>query len=453
MRKFIALLAACVIAAHLTACTSSEEPGDGDEAVAEESSEADLPADGGDAVADSTDSGEPSDSVEAPPSDESTTTADAAPEGFLDEQLPEDSMGTADGEAPPPEIAAEPPADSSTPEGFSAPPPVSDTPSTDVATTEPAPDEPSTDTSFTGGTESSDTALSEPVAAPVAKPLLKAETTPFHRGGQLLNAIYVSRPGDSFKSMASMIYGDASRAKDIKAANAWVNNLVPGTKIYYNSPQRPTDDTKILTYYEDAGMAPEIYAAQPGENLKTVSKNLLGYDGAWKEVWALNSIDTKGDITEPTQLRYWKGGGAMTPPPVHQETAQATPPPMEEPMVTPPPAELPPPTEAPQDMAMNDMPPPPPTEEMAPPPPADLPPPPPPVEALNPPPPPPPVAQNAPEMMEGGESTNPFGLDNDTFMMLGGIGIVTLGLAALIIVRKRRQQRDMAAAFNDTQVG
>ena len=401
MRRFIQLLAAIVIAAHLTACTSSEEPGDGDEAVAEESSEADAPADGD--IAENIDSGEPSESSEAPPEGEAVAAeppADgAAPEGFLDEQLPEDSMGTADsGEAPPPEIAAEPPADSAAPEGFSAPPPVSDTPaepSTEVATTEPAPTEPSTDTTFTesSGSESSDVGSSEPEPEPVAapKPLLKAEVTPFNRGGQLLNAIYVSRPGDSFSSMARMIYGDESRAGDLKKANSWVNNLVPGTKIYYNSPQRPTDETRILTYYEDAGIAPEIYAAQPGENLKTVSKNLLGYDGAWKEVWALNSVDTKGDITEPTQLRYWKGGAgtvAATPPPV--ETAP-TPPPVEEPIMTPPPAELPPPTDPSQNMAMNEPPPPveAPPEEMAPPPPADLPPPPPPVEALNPPPPPP----------------------------------------------------------------
>jgi LPXTG-motif cell wall-anchored protein len=45
------------------------------------------------------------------------------------------------------------------------------------------------------------------------------------------------------------------------------------------------------------------------------------------------------------------------------------------------------------------------------------------------------------------------GMDQDLMMSLAGAGIVAAGLAALVIVRKRRQQREMSSAFNDTQVG
>lgn len=44
-------------------------------------------------------------------------------------------------------------------------------------------------------------------------------------------------------------------------------------------------------------------------------------------------------------------------------------------------------------------------------------------------------------------------MDNDTLMALAGAGILFVGFAALMVIRKRKQQREMAAAFNDTQVG
>jgi LPXTG-motif cell wall-anchored protein len=45
------------------------------------------------------------------------------------------------------------------------------------------------------------------------------------------------------------------------------------------------------------------------------------------------------------------------------------------------------------------------------------------------------------------------GLDPDTLMTLGGIGIILAAVVALIAIRRRRNNRDMANAFNDTQVG
>jgi LPXTG-motif cell wall-anchored protein len=45
------------------------------------------------------------------------------------------------------------------------------------------------------------------------------------------------------------------------------------------------------------------------------------------------------------------------------------------------------------------------------------------------------------------------GMDNDMMMTLAGAGIILLGLFAVILVRRRRQSREMATAFNDTQVG
>jgi LPXTG-motif cell wall-anchored protein len=44
-------------------------------------------------------------------------------------------------------------------------------------------------------------------------------------------------------------------------------------------------------------------------------------------------------------------------------------------------------------------------------------------------------------------------MDNDMVMSLAGAAIIAAGLAAVIVIRKRRQNREMASAFNDTQVG
>jgi LPXTG-motif cell wall-anchored protein len=42
----------------------------------------------------------------------------------------------------------------------------------------------------------------------------------------------------------------------------------------------------------------------------------------------------------------------------------------------------------------------------------------------------------------------------DDMMMLGAVGVLVVGIAAIVIVRKRKQQKEMAAVFNEnTQIG
>lgn len=444
MKKLIALLACLSLSLHITGCTSSDTREDSEEVAAEEGA-TDEALDGDLESVESTD-----------------TTADTANEGFLDEQLPEDALGesssTTAETAPPPAVEDAPATPGSdaftgdevaqgsegTPDGFSAPPPVDD--GSTVAGVDPGADT-SLDTSAPADTSSSSSSSAssslEETPAPVVASLKKIDSTPRKSGGQLLNGVYVARPPDTWKSISTMVYGNADKASDIKSANSWIKGQPKaGDKVYYNSPQRPMDDTRVLTFQEDNGMAPEVYVAKDGDNLKTVSKELLGYDNAWKEVWATNAVDSKTELAAGTELRYWRSAPAPMTPPPSQDMAMNNPPPPAE-MAPPPAQDFPPPPPAdmpPPDMAMNEMPPPPPAE-MAPPP--DLPPPP-PADAVNPPP-PPPVAQQA-----IGEEVP---ADQDTMMLLGGGAIIAAGLALLLVMRKRRQQRDMAAAFNDTHVG
>jgi len=481
MRKLTTLLAGLILTVHLTSCTSkdSKDESSSDEAVAESTEGTDGDLAKLDAPAEAS-------------SDSSVASSDGANEGFLDEQLPEDALGEstkqASNDAPPPaknnelelENTTPPPAAAEEPKmdavAEATPPPEATEPTPPPAAMESAPPASDTasidtgtspgmsDSSSVGSVASNDSKMSEP--APEAKPkasLKKVETTPFHRNGTLLNAVYVVRPKDNFNKIAKMIYGDSKKSKELKAANPGVTPHV-GDKVYYNSPVRPTDDTKIMSFYEDSGMAPEVYVAQEGDNIKKVSKKLLGYDNAWKEIWATNNVESKDALPAGTELRYFKAAPAPAVPPVvahtdavpHQDMAmnQAAPPPPPEPAQQampdlpppPPPAEMAPPP--PQPVAHNEAPPPP--AEMAPPPPpaqADLPPPP-PAEAVNPPPPPP-----VPKKTPGKDVAANEGMDNDMVMTLAGAGIILAGLAAVILIRRRRQNRDMATAFNDTQVG
>ena len=221
-------------------------------------------------------------------------------------------------------------------------------------------------------------------------PIKKIADQPFNKNGILINAVYIARPGDSMESISQKIYG-SDRSEELYTANPSfrTSSLDTGEKVYYNSPNRPTDDTMLKTFYEDVGLAPETYIAQDGDNIRSVSMQLLGDQHSWKEVWATNpEVESKGDLAGGTQLRYWASGDvASSPPPMASN--DPPPPPADEP----PPAPEPPPM---PDMAANDPPPPPAPPE---PPPMDTPPPPPPapdMAANDPPPPPPPPPANEP---------------------------------------------------------
>lgn len=391
---------------------------------------------------------------------------DEANSGFLDEQLPEESLD-----------ASQPPATAQTGEPSAQPGAAGDPgqaaldlPPDAQASAEPPPAEgaPSTDTTPPGdATASVDPGTSElappPVEAPVDVPkddtpkpavaaLKKIESAPFRRkaGGTLLNAVYIARDGDTFSSISEKIYGNKDKSKALKKDNPAFKSVKAGHKIYYNSPQRPDDESKLLTFYEDQGMAPEVYVAKEGDNIRKVAKELLGYKDAWKEVWATNLVESKQELPAGTELKYWKGGPTV--PKVAMDSHKndlPAPPPMEN---TPPP----PPSQA----ATNDLPPPPPPAMEPPPPPPppvaartnDIPPPPPP-PAMEPPPPPPPPKPMAKAPKVPAADPKPEGMDDDTVMALAVLGGALVLLVGLMIVRRRRAQKELNAQFGDTQVG
>lgn len=268
--------------------------------------------------------------------------------------------------------------------------------------------------------------------------LKKIRTEPFHQGKLLLNGVYVARPKDSYKSISQMIYGSDKKVKELQKANPSIKTVQAGDKIYYNSPMRPTDDKLMALYQEEIGQSPMVYVAKDGENLKKISKNLLGYDKAWKEVWVTNSaLESKSKLVAGTEFKYWPDRSLAK----SNDLAD-----MKKPDLAMPPAE---PMPEPQKLAANDMPPPPPMPE-----PPPLPPPPPPVEAAPPPPPPPPPPPAPVKKMKPPVEKMDANSSDELMPMLAGGAVAILGIAGLMIVRRRKaKQAAMAAAFNDQQMG
>lgn len=373
-----------------------------------------------------------------------------------DEQLPEDGdVAAAEGDdfATPAEELAENPEKTDPAKDDMAAMEEPMTEPTPEPTSEPPPT--TVDESLAAGETTPEPEAAMPMSEEPAKPLpplRKIADMPYEQNGLLVNAVYIARKGDTWDGVTSKIYGTVERKKELAKLNPTIKNreVKVGDKIYYNSPQRPTDNQKLLTYYEDMGLAPETYAVTKPENIRTIAKNLLGDTNSWKELWATNlDLESKGELAEGTQLRYWAGAPASTvaqaevPPPTEMappvdpsaaapvEQAPPPPPPIEQPVdqmaAAPPPAD--------PNAAAGTM------DQAPPPPPADLPPP--------PPPPPPADTQAAAEPPTSPGVGGPEGVMNalenpDQTMAMGAGAILLLGAVAIfIMIRKRKARRQI----------
>lgn len=362
------------------------------------------------------------------------------------DQLTEDSLGepAATNEAATPENSTTEPAPVATEPTPVAPPPESLDQTPTNVTDAPPPAE-----NAAGVTETTEEKPKKNV------PLQKVATAPWQVGNVWFNTVYFARPDETLKTVANKIYGNTDRLKELKKGNPTYQSrdLRPGDKVYYNSPNRAEDSSKMLTYFEDNGIAPKTYVAKKGDNIRTVSKELLGYKDAWKEVWASNLVESKGELDEGTELKYWSDAGAETQVAANTAPVQEPPavPAMEAPPPPPPTAEMVPPP--PPDMAQNpppsELPPPPPMAEMAPPPPpTEMAPPTPPPTEMAPPPPPPPMAAN--ENIEPAASGE---MDQDMIMGLALGGVALLLIVYMFIRNKKRKQQEFEQAMSETQVG
>ena len=243
------------------------------------------PADDGGLSLDSADA-LPADTASAAPAPvENITDNPAAPSdaGVFDAQKPADTTSVAD--------AGTPPADT---------PPADTTPSEPVADATPS--------------RSPKHSVSSGGAVSYA-PLMKVKDVSFTGpGGATLNRVYIARPKDTSKSIATKIYNDPKRSKDLVKWNPVLKRGArAGDKVYYASAANPSD-SKMMNFYDEAGVAPQTYVSKDGDNLRTVSKSLLGFNDAWKEVWETNaSVDSKGKIPAGLSISYWPNANVAAP--------------------------------------------------------------------------------------------------------------------------------------------
>ena len=261
--------------------------------------------------------------------------------------------------------------------------------------------------------------------APVVLPYEKIKTEPFEKKGVLLNRVYLARDKDTAKGISEKIYGSADHVKDLKAWNPSLKNHAPrvGDKIYYNSPKEPQDNTKMLVFYEEMGVAPQSYVTQPGDDIRKVATKLLGHKDSWKEIYATNAaLENKmGKAPEGAELRYWPAMNEA-PPVVPLANNQGG---------LPPDAmnNNPDPNVAAGGVGGQVVPPPPPV--------AVAPPPPPPVE---------PAAQVPPPTTNKKPASPAQSLDasadpDQTMMMLAGGLLIVAAFAAFVVIRRQRAKR------------
>ncbi|MCB0384336.1 MAG: hypothetical protein KDD43_03010, partial [Bdellovibrionales bacterium] len=272
-------------------------------------------------------------------------------------------------------------------------------------------------------------------------PVKKIASTPYKKNGVLVNAVYLARPDDTVATISQKIYG-ADKSEELYKVNTTLRSrgVKVGDKVYYNSPRRPADENQLLTFYEDSGMSADVYTAKDGENIRVISKKILGNENSWKEVWATNAdVESKGELAEGTQLRYWAAGAAApAPPPMAAAPVDDDLPEVGGPMDEPP------------EMAMNDdLPPPPPAGDFEAPPP---PPPPPTAGGLDTPPPPP----AEPPGGDGGPTADAMSeldflnSDDPNQTMALGVGALLLLASVALFVVVRKKKRRQSLDFNTT---
>ena len=188
--------------------------------------------------------------------------------------------------------------------------------------------------------ETSTPSVTEP-EKPSFIPLNKILKTAYKKSGYLINAVYIARENDTLALISEKIYG-SDRVSELYAINPHLQSrsVKVGDKIYYNSPFRPEDSSRLLFYYEDIKAPGSSYTLSAGDNIRSVASQLLGHPNSWKEIWATNpNLESKGEVLNNINIVYWpqntvaQAPQASSPEPVLEETLPVeSPTPAEEPV-------------------------------------------------------------------------------------------------------------------------
>ncbi len=171
-------------------------------------------------------------------------------------------------------------------------------------------------------------------------PISKVRKEPFvSKAGRLMNTVYIARPGDDGGTISQKLFDKDNKAILEEDNDDMRRGVNVGDKIYYTSVNRPDDKKEMLTYYEDKKLPVSYYITKESDNIQKIGREVLGYDDAWKEVWATNdSLQSQAMLPAGLKIRYWSGNELTEPPPEAPIMATTDPADMGGGDATPPPA-------------------------------------------------------------------------------------------------------------------
>lgn len=121
---------------------------------------------------------------------------------------------------------------------------------------------------------------------------------------------YVIKRGDTLASVATKIYGDMEKWREIAEFTGMANpNMIyPGDVIYYQL----TDQTMAFAAAYESVKRSQV-VVQPGDTLSTISSRVLGRSNDWKMIWRQNdNIDNPDRLVVGQTLYYVDPGMLMS---------------------------------------------------------------------------------------------------------------------------------------------
>lgn len=157
-------------------------------------------------------------------------------------------------------------------------------------------------------TEAAPTEAAPTEAAPVAA--TPAEVAPAAPGMPEMGSkmAYVVEAGDTLGKIASKIYGDQKRWRDIANLSGMENpnHIYPGDIIYFSLEE---SSRNFASAYESIRRAKEV--VQAGDTLAAISQRVYGTSKAWRHIWRQNDNIDNPDVLTAGMVVYYVEKGAF----------------------------------------------------------------------------------------------------------------------------------------------
>ncbi len=117
---------------------------------------------------------------------------------------------------------------------------------------------------------------------------------------------YVVEAGDTLGKIATKIYGDQKRWRDIANLSGMSNpnHIYPGDVVYYTLEE---SSRNFASAYESIKRAKEI--VREGDTLAAISKRVYGTSKGWRHIWRQNdNIDNPDELTAGMSVYYVEKG-------------------------------------------------------------------------------------------------------------------------------------------------